>query len=212
MSGIRIRIADAQKDAAAVLDIYRPYIEQTAVTFEVDVPSRREFAARMEGVAGEFPYLLLEIGGELVGYAYAHQQAERAAFAWNAELSIYFKQGWQGRGLGRPLYALLMELLTLQGYINFYGVITTSNAGSITMHEKMGFAKIGHHEKTGYKLGEWHDTVWMHKRTGGDGAPGEIVRFDALDKKAVEERIASACRQIESRLGASCRSSPLQAK
>ena len=199
MSRVDIVIAESF-DAQAVLSIYAPYIRQTAVTFETEVPSVAEFAERIESISGEFPYLLLFIDSELVGYAYAHRQAERAAFAWNAELSVYLRMDWRGKGLGRPLYALLIDLLGMQGYVNMYGVITGSNAGSIAMHERMVFEVVGRHEKTGFKHGRWHDTVWMHKRIGGDGAPGKIRRFDALDRADVDARIAQRRAEIEERL------------
>ena len=199
MNRIDIVCAEAF-DAAAVLSIYAPYIRTTAVTFETEVPAVSEFAERIGAISGEFPYLLLFVDSELAGYAYAHRQAERAAFAWNAELSVYLRMDWRGKGMGRVLYALLIDLLKMQGYVNMYGVITGSNAGSIAMHEKMGFEVVGRHEKTGFKHGQWHDTVWMHKRVGADGAPGEIKRFDALDAAAVDARIAQACAQIEEKI------------
>jgi len=196
---VTIRFADPKKDAAAILEIYAPYIEKTAITFEVEVPSKEAFERRVREIAAQFPYLVMELDGEMIGYAYAHRQAERAAFGWNAELSIYLKEGFTGRGLGRPLYALLEELLSMQGYVNFYGVITGSNAGSIAMHEKMGYALIGRHALTGWKFGQWHDTVWLHKRVH-DGAPGEIVSIHALDGAQVREKIEAAEKKIEKRL------------
>ena len=195
MSKVEIFAAEAF-DAEAILSIYAPYILTTPVTFETQVPSVSEFAGRIESISGEFPYLLLFIDSELAGYAYAHKQAERAAFGWNAELSVYLRMDLRGKGLGRALYQLLMDLLKMQGYVNVYGVITGSNAGSIALHEKMGFSLIGRHEKTGFKFGQWHDVVWMHKRIGTDGAPGEIKRFDALDGQAVAARIEETCRQL----------------
>ena len=124
-------------DAKAVLSIYAPYILTTPVTFETEVPTEAQFAQRIEAISGEFPYLLLFVDSELAGYAYAHRQAERAAFGWNAELSVYLRMDMRGKGLGRPLYELLMDLLKMQGYVNVYGVITGSNEQSIVMHEKM---------------------------------------------------------------------------
>ena len=196
---VNIRFADAKKDAAALLHIYAPYIEKTAITFETAVPGVEEYEARIAAIAAQFPYLVLEADGRMIGYAYAHRQAERAAFAWNAELSIYLREGFTGRGLGRPLYALLEELLALQGYVNFYGVITGSNAGSIAMHEKMGYTIIGRHAHTGFKLGQWHDTVWLHRRVH-DGMPGEILPIYALNGKLVREKIEAARKKIEKRL------------
>ena len=214
MSTVSIRFADPARDAARILAVYRPYIEQTAITFEYDVPGEAEFERRVADIAAHFPYLLLEVDGELAGYAYAHRQAERAAFGWNAELTIYLAEGWQGKGVGRPLYALLMRLLEMQGYVNFYGVITGSNAGSIALHERMGFEKIGLHERTGWKFNQWHDTVWMHRRAHdgepgdgepgdgkpGDGKPGEIVPVHALGAQAVAREIEAARAEIERRI------------
>ena len=199
MNNVVIRLADPVRDAAAILDVYAPYIEKTAITFETEVPSQESFAGRVKEIAAHFPYLLLEVGGELAGYAYAHRQAERAAFAWNAELSIYLKESFAGRGLGRALYSLLEELLAMQGYVNFYGVITGSNAVSIALHEKMGYSIIGRHERTGYKFGQWHDTVWLHKRVH-DGVPGELVSIHALDSAAVQEKIENTRENLKKRL------------
>ena len=195
----RIRFADPARDAAGILAVYAPYIRETAVTFETEVPAPDAFTARVAGICADFPYLVLEADGELAGYAYAHRQAERAAYAWNAELSIYLAGKWRGRGLGAPLYRLLERLLTMQGYVNLYGVITASNAGSIRLHEKLGYRQTGLHEKTGWKFGQWHDVAWLHKRVR-EGEPGTILPLSALDPAQVEREIAAAQREIEEKL------------
>lgn len=195
----RIRFADPARDAAGILAVYAPYIRETAVTFETEVPAPDAFTARVAGICADFPYLVLEADGELAGYAYAHRQAERAAYAWNAELSIYLAGKWRGRGLGAPLYRLLERLLAMQGYVNLYGVITASNRGSIAMHEKLGYRQIGLHEKTGWKFGQWHDVAWLYKRVG-EGEPGTILPLSALDPAQVEREIAAAQREIEEKL------------
>ncbi|MDY3763071.1 MAG: N-acetyltransferase family protein [Candidatus Ventricola sp.] len=194
-----IRFADPARDAAGILAVYAPYIRETAVTFETEVPAPDAFTARVAGICADFPYLVLEVDGELAGYAYAHRQAERAAYAWNAELSIYLAGKWRGRGLGAPLYRLLERLLTMQGYVNLYGVITASNAGSIRLHEKLGYRQTGLHEKTGWKFGQWHDVAWLHKRVR-EGEPGTILPLSALDPAQVEREIAAAQREIEEKL------------
>ena len=194
-----IRFADPARDAAGILAVYAPYIRETAVTFEPEVPAPDAFTARVAGICADFPYLVLEVDGELAGYAYAHRQAERAAYAWNAELSIYMAGKWRGRGLGAPLYRLLERLLTMQGYVNLYGVITASNAGSIRLHEKLGYRQTGLHEKTGWKFGQWHDVAWLHKRVR-EGEPGTILPLSALDPAQVEREIAAAQREIEEKL------------
>ena len=196
---VNIRFADAKKDAAALLHIYAPYIEKTAITFETAVPGVEEYEARIAAIAAQFPYLVLEIDGEIAGYAYAHRQAERAAFDWNAELSIYLKEGFAGRGIGRPLYQLLEALLDMQGYVNLFGVITGDNAVSISMHEKMGYRQVALHERTGWKFGRWHDTVWMHRRTYG-GAPRDIVSVHALDAGDVQRMIQETEKKLSEKL------------
>ena len=196
---VRIRFADPARDAAGILAVYAPYIRETAVTFETEVPALAAFERRVAEIGADFPYLVLEVDGELAGYAYAHRQAERAAYAWNAELSIYLAGKWRGRGLGAPLYRLLESLLAMQGYVNLYGVITASNAGSIRLHEKLGYRQTGLHEKTGWKFGQWHDVAWLHKRVR-EGEPGTILPLSALDPAQVEREIAAAQREIEEKL------------
>lgn len=199
MNRVTLRLADPARDAAGVLAVYAPYIEHTAVTFETEVPDEASFRRRMERIAEGFPYLILEIDGEIAGYAYAQREAERAAYAWNAELSIYLAEEWTGHGLGKPLYALLIDLLAMQGYINLYADITGSNAGSIAMHRSMGFEQIGRHVKTGYKFGKWHDTVWLCRRLR-EGAPGALCTVKGLDRQRVRARMDAAQAELACRL------------
>ena len=199
MNRVTLRLADPARDAAGVLAVYAPYIEHTAVTFETEVPDEASFRQRMERIAEGFPYLILEIDGEIAGYAYAQREAERAAYAWNAELSIYLAEEWTGHGLGKPLYALLIDLLAMQGYINLYADITGSNAGSIAMHRSMGFEQIGRHVKTGYKFGKWHDTVWLCRRLR-EGAPGALCTVKGLDRQRVRTRMDAAQAELACRL------------
>ena len=199
MNRVTLRLADPARDAAGVLAVYAPYIEHTAVTFETEVPDEASFRRRMERIAEGFPYLILEIDGEIAGYAYAQREAERAAYAWNAELSIYLAEEWAGHGLGKPLYALLIDLLAMQGYINLYADITGSNAGSIAMHRSMGFEQIGRHVKTGYKFGKWHDTVWLCRRLR-EGAPGALCTVKELDRQRIRTRMDAAQAELACRL------------
>lgn len=199
MSAITIRQADPARDAQRILDIYTPYILKTPITFEKAIPSLGEFTKRVADIAGSFPYLLLEADGEVVGYAYAHREAERAAFDWNAELSIYLDENWLHKGLGVPLYDLLMRLLGHMGYQNLYALIVGSNEGSIRMHESLGFYQIGTHVRTGYKFGVWHDLVWLHKRVSEE-EPGELISFHELDAELVVHEIERAQREAEAAL------------
>jgi len=152
-----------EADAADLLRIYAPYVERTAVTFEYEVPTPDEFAGRIRNIRSVYPYLAAEANGRIVGYAYAHRHQERAAYQWNAELSVYLDGGFTGGGLGSALYARLMDILRLQNIHNVYGCVTRPNPASEKLHHRFGFKTVGVFERTGYKLGRWHDVVWFEK-------------------------------------------------
>ena len=156
-----IRFA-AEADAPALLAIYAQYIE-TGITFEYELPSREEFARRIREFGGTYPYLIWEEDGRIVGYAYAHRQAERAAYQWNAELSVYLDRAHTGTGLGRRLYTALMALLRLQGVRTVYALVTLPNEKSEGLHRSMGFRLMGVQRSTGYKDGAWRDVAWFEK-------------------------------------------------
>ncbi len=158
-----IRIA-REGDIPAILDIYAPYILSTTITFEYDVPCRREFTQRFRDITAQFPWLVWEEEGEILGYAYAAHLFTRAAYRWCAEPSVYIKPEAKGRGIGRRLYAALEEILKLQGYQVLYALITGENSASIAFHENQGYNLCGKFTDCGFKLGRWVGVVWMEKR------------------------------------------------
>lgn len=174
-----VRLA-TEADAAGILAVYAPYIRDTAVTFETETPSLDAFRCRMASIIGDYPYLVVEEDGSIVGFAYAHRLGERAAYAWNAELSIYFAPGCTSRGWGSVLFWALIDLLALQGVRNAYSLITVPNEASLALHEKLGFTLMGVQKEAGYKLGAWHDVAWLrmaHRRLlGGPRAPHAAFR------------------------------------
>lgn len=168
---ITIRTA-ASSDCAAIREIYAPYITDTTVTFEYEVPTEEAFAERFERIRNIYPWLVCEKDGVIVGYAYADVPfSSRSAYAWNADLSIYLHPNAQGGGIGRALYSALIELLVLLGYRNVYGLITGENAGSMAFHEKMGFRVAGVMKHSGYKFGRWMDVIWVEKNISPHTAP-----------------------------------------
>lgn len=159
---MRIRTA-APADSAALLAIYRQYIE-TPITFEYVLPTIGEFAGRISEISHTYPYLVCGQGDKLVAYAYAHRAMERAAYQWNAELSVYIDQQHTSRGLGTKLYACLLELLKLQGIKTALAAVTAPNPRSDALHRAFGFEIIGRYRNTGYKCGGWHDVVIYSKQ------------------------------------------------
>ncbi|MHB8130152.1 MAG: GNAT family N-acetyltransferase [Mobilitalea sp.] len=162
MSEVNIRMATSE-DAPAILSIYEPYILNTAITFEYETVPVEDFQKRMEVVQRQFPWLVYEIEGKVVGYAYASRFKERAAFDWDCECSVYIAEGVQRKGIATQLYIELFELLQSLGYYNVYAFITYPHDSSIELHKKFGFREVGIFRKTGYKMGKWWDLIVMEK-------------------------------------------------
>ena len=190
---VQLRVA-TQEDAAALLDIYAPYVRETAITFEYDVPSVEEFAARIAHTLEKFPYLAAENDGEIVGYAYAGAFHPRAAYQWCAEMSVYVKRDARRMGVGRKLYDAMEAILSMQRLTNVEACIAVPSApdahltlDSVRFHEKMGYRMVGKFEKCGYKFDTWYDMVWMEKHIGGHvHAQPPILEIGRIAKEAEE--------------------------
>ncbi len=157
-----VRQATVQ-DLPRILEIYAPYVENTAISFEYTVPTLEEFTGRFLGITAQFPWLVWEENGTVLGYAYGSAPFERAAFQWSAEASIYLCPEAQGKGIGKKLYAALEKLLQDQGYRKVYAIITTANAPSVAFHKAVGYRPTATMPDCGYKLGKWYGIVWMEK-------------------------------------------------
>lgn len=171
-----VRLA-TEADAAGILAVYAPYIRDTAITFETEIPSLNAFRRRMASIIGDYPYLVVEEDGSIVGFAYAHRLGERAAYAWNAELSIYFAPGYTSRGWGSVLFWALIDLLALQGVRNAYSLITVPNEASLALHEKLA-------------LRSWA----FRRRPATSWAPGTMWRGCAWPSATSQRLPNPACR------------------
>ena len=159
---MEIRFAKPSDDRS-LLDIYAPYVENTAITFEYEVPTIEDFANRIEKTLEKYPYLVAEEDGVVVGYAYASTYYARAAYDWAVELSVYVSQDARGQGVGTRLYDALEDLLEQMGYIHFLACISLPNEASLALHRKRGYQQVAHFPKIGYKFNRWHDIVWLQK-------------------------------------------------
>ena len=144
-------------DGNELSEIYKYYVDNFPYSFEYVAPSSEEFSKRIMLISGKFPFLICEEGGEILGFAYAHQFKERTAYQWVCETSIYTKNGCVQKGIGTMLYAKLMPILKKQGYVKVYAVLGCPNEGSEIFHEKMGFSLVATLPDIGYKHGAWHD-------------------------------------------------------
>ncbi len=171
-SKIQIRKA-TPSDAKAIRKIYEPYVLKTAITYEIDVPSEKEFQNRIARTLSKYPYIVAENSGEVVGYAYAGPFYERPAYDHSCELSIYMDVRFRGLGIGKALYAHLENLLIPMGITNLYACIAYPNVpdeyldyGSVKFHEKLGFSIVGTFHDCANKFGRWYSMVWMEKFIG----------------------------------------------
>lgn len=156
----KIRLA-TEADSASILEIYKPFITDTVITFEYDVPSLADFSKRISRIQKKYPWLVCEIDGDIVGYAYASPFHERAAYDWSVDFSIYINPKYHGKRVGKALYCALVDLLKLQGYCNAYALVTLPNVKSEGIHESFGFKTVGVCKNVGYKFGQWRDVKWF---------------------------------------------------
>lgn len=168
-SSVKIRLATPD-DADALLRIYAPYVLETGVTYEYEVPCRAEFRARIEGVLEKYPYLVACEGDRILGYAYAKALGERAAFSHSVETAIYLDREARGKGVGSLLYCQLERILKLQNVTNLYAAVSyreqedeTISHASPLFHLACGYRKAAHFHQCGYKFGRWYDLVWYEK-------------------------------------------------
>lgn len=179
---LRIRLADPDRDAAAVADIYRPAVEEWIASFEEPAPDAAEMARRIRTTLARTPWLVAaDSGGFVVGYAYAGPHRERAGYRWSVDVSAYVHADHHGRGIGRRLYDVLIPTLRRQGFVNVYAGIALPNPASVALHESIGMRLVGVYERVGHKLGAWHDVAWFGMRIAEPAEPpAEPIPLPAL--------------------------------
>lgn len=188
LHNIRIRTA-SPADAEAILAVYAPYIQNTAITFEYEVPSPEEFRARIAGTLMQHPYLVAEREGAILGYAYARPFIGRAASSWSAEVSIYLREDACKLGLGRRLYQALEDVSRAQNILNLNASIAVPledgdpyvTRNSADFHARLGYRQVAEFHRCGYKFGRWYNLIWVEKFIGEHAAaPAPVIPFPAL--------------------------------
>lgn len=159
---VRIRSA-TESDAAALLAIYRPHVEDSAVSFELEVPGVEEFAGRIRRGVSDYRWLVAERDGRCVGYAYASRLRDRPAYRWSIEVSAYVQPEHHRRGIGAALYSILLDDLAERGFCQAFACIALPNPGSLAFHEHFGFRPVGVFHAVGRKFGRWHDVAWLQR-------------------------------------------------
>lgn len=187
MNNAVLRMASVY-DAQILLNIYAPYVQNTAVTSEEAVPSLEEFKSRITDALLRHPYIVCVIDNEIVGYAYGHSYRSRSSYRWGAELSVYVSGNCKSSSVGVALYSALIAMLRLQGYQTAYGIVLLPNLPSQRLHEYLGFSAKGVLTNACFKLGGWHDIVTYEKHIGNfPENPPEIVPVTDLDNWDLRE-------------------------
>ena len=195
--------AAAPEDAEQLLEIYTPFVisedsSLSNVSFELAAPDVEEFRQRIQDISKQFPYLVGEVNGQILGYVYCHPYRERLAYQWAVEVTIYLAPAGQGKGLGRLLYETMEKLLCLQGVTMAYSCITVGNDHSIKMHEALDYRLIGTFTNSGYKNGQWLDTVWLEKQLQPcPKQPDNIKSWWELDPDAVAAVLTEATAKLQ---------------
>lgn len=178
----RVRVA-MEEDAEELLRLYAPYVEQTAITFEYQTPSVKEFRSRIRHTLEQYPYLAAEENGRIVGYVYAGAFKARPAYDWAVETTIYVDAGRKRSGVGRMLYQALEQALAAQNIVNLNACIAEPigedeflTRDSVLFHERMGYRMVGKFHQCGYKFRRWYDMVWMEKHIGPHLEDQPLVR------------------------------------
>jgi len=166
-----MRVRDATgADAAACAAIYAPYVTDTAITFETEVPSAGAMAERIAAARERHAWLVAEDGERIVGYAYGRPFHERAAYRWSCEVSVYVDRARHRAGAGRALYEALLERLAARGYRMAVAGMTLPNEASVGLHRALGFEPVGTYRRIGFKHGAWHDVAWSQRPLASGGA------------------------------------------
>jgi len=207
---VHLRLATPE-DVPGIAEIYAPVVEHTAISFEVVPPTHDDLARRLRETLPQYPWLVAVHGApedddpnaHILGYAYGHRFAERPAYGWSVETSIYVRETARGRRIGTTLYETLLTLLASQGYQQAFAGIALPNPASVALHEAIGFEHVGTYRDVGFKFERWHDVGWWQRRLtdGTDGAggteadetphPRPPIPIDALDAALVERALGT---------------------
>jgi len=153
-----------ESDISEILGIYAPYVLNSTATFEYDVPSEAAFLQRFRDITAQFPWLVWEEEGRILGYAYASRPYARAAYSWCAEPSVYLLPEVRGKGIGTKLYAVLESCLKIQGYQLLYALVTQENTPSMNFHLHRGYFIRAEFPDCAWKFGRSLGVSWLEKR------------------------------------------------
>lgn len=175
-NNIKIRLAE-ESDCQEMLDIYAPFVKETTVSFEYEIPSYDEFKNRIIDVQKKYPWIVCVVDDAIAGYAYASPFNKRSAYEWSVDYSIYVSPTKHKLGIGTALYTCLTDILRFQGFYNAYAGVTSSNNKSENFHKSFGFKEVGTYHNAGYKFNNWHHVTWYEYQIADVENPPKKIKF-----------------------------------
>ncbi|OOB80024.1 MAG: hypothetical protein BEN18_00220 [Epulopiscium sp. Nuni2H_MBin001] len=170
-----------KKDVEAVYNIYKYYILNTSITFEIAVPTIEDFAIRIKNISKTHPYIVYELDNKVIGYAYATPYGDRQAYMWTLTSTIYVHHKYLNKGIGKILYKQLLELLKTQGFHTVFAIITSTNNNSMKFHLNIGFKYQFTLDNMGYKLGNWHDIIfYRYEISSPTNPPNSLISIEEV--------------------------------
>lgn len=180
------------EDAYSLAEIYSPYVEKTAISFEYTAPDEKEFLSRITKKCNEYAFVVAEYCGEIAGYAYASEFLPRPAYKHSVETTVYIKESLRGKGIGSKLYKVLEGLLKIQNVLSMNACIAVTSSpdntltnASVDFHSRCGFRYVGCFNYSGYKFNRFYDMIWMEKLISAPAEPfDEFLPFSSIKGEA----------------------------
>ncbi|MEG0274735.1 MAG: N-acetyltransferase family protein [Longicatena sp.] len=185
----KIRFATS-RDIPTICTIYEYYVNNSVATFAYEAMNEKEWEEKLTTIQNKYPFLVCELDGEVVAYAYASSFREREAYQWDVELSVYVHPNVVRQQIGSSLMKVLLALLKLQNYHIAYSCITIPNDASISLHEKLGFQTIGVFKECGYKFDQWLSTAWMEYVLSNSPQPRDILTIAQCNQETIQQLLS----------------------
>lgn len=157
------------EDAPAIQAIYAPFVTDTAISFETDIPDVAEMARRIDEFQKAHVCISAVRDGDVIGYAYSSPHRARASYRSSVDVTVYIAEAARGAGVGKALYQELLKRTAALGYHAAFAGITLPNPGSVGLHESVGFTQVGVYREVGFKLGAWRDVGWWQRLLTDEG-------------------------------------------
>jgi L-amino acid N-acyltransferase YncA len=195
MGRVKFRLAET-KDVGDFLDIYRPFVDHTAVSFDFEI-TYEVMEERFKRTTEKYPWIVCEVDGIIAGYAYASYFKERAGYTWTVEQSVYVREDFRRQHIATALYTCLREILKLQGYYSVIVIIVNSNIGSVNFHKHFGFEEVGVIKNAGFKMGNWCDRLLLvYSLRKHDSPPVKPKKIGEISKLKEFNDILRSCEKI----------------